>query len=297
MTRLMEIVVHSDDLAASVGLPTPEFSEPVVRCRARPAHGGRRRPARPDGGACGRSAVRSGRRTRCRRSDADATTRTSGRRTTRCPTASRRSASGRGRGRGPEGDAVRRRAARATATGATSSTATATGRSRRSGPTSTPGGTTSTSRSRTGSTTSTSAPSSGPPTRSSPPRCTSSGNRRWNRRGAMVTDRYQHIRHHPTPADLAAYLHERDVVPARHRQPARLGPPRDDDDAAAGLLPVRPGRAGAVRRPAREVCDGTFSIAQFGSTRSINASAAAAIAMHTWIREYADLSGDDAWRG
>jgi tRNA G18 (ribose-2'-O)-methylase SpoU len=45
------------------------------------------------------------------------------------------------------------------------------------------------------------------------------------------------------------------------------------------------------------VVDGTFSIAQFGSTRSINASAAAAIAMHTWIREYADLSGDDAWRG
>ena len=44
-------------------------------------------------------------------------------------------------------------------------------------------------------------------------------------------------------------------------------------------------------------CDGTFSIAQFGSTRSINASAAAAIAMHAWIREYADLSGDAAWRG
>lgn len=30
VTRLMEIMVHSDDLAASVGLPTPEFSEPVV---------------------------------------------------------------------------------------------------------------------------------------------------------------------------------------------------------------------------------------------------------------------------
>ena len=40
-------------------------------------------------------------------------------------------------------------------------------------------------------------------------RCTSSGNRRWNRRGAMVTDRYQHVRHHPTVAELAAYLHER----------------------------------------------------------------------------------------
>jgi tRNA G18 (ribose-2'-O)-methylase SpoU len=48
---------------------------------------------------------------------------------------------------------------------------------------------------------------------------------------------------------------------------------------------------------ARAVCDGTFSIAQFGSTRSINASAAAAIAMHTWVRQYADLFGDSAWRG
>src|SRR5919112_319313 len=35
------------------------------------------------------------------------------------------------------------------------------------------------------------------------------GNRRWNRRGAMVTDRYQHVRHHESVADLAAYLHER----------------------------------------------------------------------------------------
>src|ERR671928_1106414 len=38
------------------------------------------------------------------------------------------------------------------------------------------------------------------------------GNRRWNRRGAMVTDRYQHIRHHRTVAELAAHLHQQDVV-------------------------------------------------------------------------------------
>ena len=49
---------------------------------------------------------------------------------------------------------------------------------------------------------------------------------------------------------------------------------------------------------ARAACDATFSIAQFGSTRSINASAAAAIAMHAWVRPHADLSGDGtAWRG
>ncbi len=125
------------------------------------------------------------------------------------------------------------------------------------------------------------------------------GNRRWNRRGAMVTDRYQHVRHHPTVADLAAYLHERDV--------RLLGV--DNLPGSAHLetmaVPRRVcflfGQEGpGLSEGAREACDATFSIAQFGSTRSINASAAAAIAMHTWVREYADLSDEGAdgpWRG
>jgi tRNA G18 (ribose-2'-O)-methylase SpoU len=122
------------------------------------------------------------------------------------------------------------------------------------------------------------------------------GNRRWNRRGAMVTDRYQHVRHHAHAEELAAYLHERDTAllgidnlpGSRHLETMAL--PR----RVCFLF----GQEGpGLSEGAREVCDGTFSIAQFGSTRSINASAAAAIAMHSWIREYADLSGEDAWRG
>jgi tRNA G18 (ribose-2'-O)-methylase SpoU len=125
------------------------------------------------------------------------------------------------------------------------------------------------------------------------------GNRRWNRRGAMVTDRYQHLRHHPTAADLAAYLHEHPGGPVR-----LLG--IDNLPGSAHLetmtLPRRVcflfGQEGpGLSERARAVCDGTFSIAQFGSTRSINASSAAAIAMHAWVREHADLSGEDAWRG
>ena len=34
----------------------------------------------------------------------------------------------------------------------------------------------------------------------------------------------------------------------------------------------------------------TVSIAQFGSTRSLNAGVAAGIAMHAWVRQHADLS-------
>ena len=126
------------------------------------------------------------------------------------------------------------------------------------------------------------------------------GNRRWNRRGAMVTDRYQHLRHHTGVPELATYLAERDVT--------LLG--IDNLPGSAHLetmeIPRRVcflfGQEGpGLSEPAREAClasGGTFSIAQYGSTRSINASAAGAIAMHAWIRTYADLSADgDAWRG
>jgi tRNA G18 (ribose-2'-O)-methylase SpoU len=124
------------------------------------------------------------------------------------------------------------------------------------------------------------------------------GNRRWNKRGAMVTDRYQHVRHHESVADLAAYLRAR---PA----PVELWG-IDNLPGSAHLettsLPRRVcflfGQEGpGLSESARDACDGTFSIAQFGSTRSINASAAAAIAMHAWVRAHADLSGEDAWRG
>ncbi len=120
------------------------------------------------------------------------------------------------------------------------------------------------------------------------------GRKRWNRRGAMVTDRYQHIRHHETTAELSAYLHDAGVT--------LLG-----IDNLPGSQPIETttlpkrcalffGQEGpGLSDTARAACDGTFSIAQFGSTRSINASAAAAIAMHTWVRQHADL--DASWRG
>jgi tRNA G18 (ribose-2'-O)-methylase SpoU len=122
------------------------------------------------------------------------------------------------------------------------------------------------------------------------------GRRRWNRRGAMVTDRYQHVRHHPNVTGLAAYLHEHDVpllgidnLPGSTHLETMQIPRR------VCLLFGQEGPG--LSEEARAVCDGTFSIAQFGSTRSINASAAAAIAMHAWVRAHADLGGDTAWRG
>ena len=72
------------------------------------------------------------------------------------------------------------------------------------------------------------------------------GKRRWNRRGAMVTDRYQHVRHHETPEALAAHLHERGVGLMGVDNLPGLGAPRDLGDAEVGVLPVRPGGSGTL---------------------------------------------------
>ena len=112
------------------------------------------------------------------------------------------------------------------------------------------------------------------------------GRRRWNRRGAMVTDRYQHLSHHDDVAALIAWAHERSL-------------PLIGVDNLPGAVPLEGyrlpracvllfGQEGPGLSPAaHEACDDVLSIAQFGSTRSINAGAAAAIAMHTWITQHA----------
>ncbi len=112
------------------------------------------------------------------------------------------------------------------------------------------------------------------------------GGRRWNRRGAMVTERYQHVQHHETIDDLVAWAAAEDL-------------PLVGVDNLPGSVPLEtttlprrcvllfgqegPGLSEAARDAASLVC----SIAMFGSTRSINAGVASGIAMHAWVRQHA----------
>ncbi len=118
------------------------------------------------------------------------------------------------------------------------------------------------------------------------------GRRRWNRRGAMVTDRYQHLAHHDTTEDLIAVARGAglQVVAVDNVAGAlrleRTALPRD-------CLLVFGAEGPGISEAARAGADLVVSIAQFGSTRSINAGVAAGIAMHTWIRQWSDLS--QAW--
>ena len=112
------------------------------------------------------------------------------------------------------------------------------------------------------------------------------GNRRWNRRGAMVTDRYQHIRHVPDAAALAAYavLAGYEVVGVDNL-PGSV--PLETYSLPAHALLLFGQEGTGLSAGARKVATTVCSIAQYGSTRSINAGVAAGIAMHAWIRLHA----------
>lgn len=118
------------------------------------------------------------------------------------------------------------------------------------------------------------------------------GRRRWNRRGAMVTDRYQHLEHHETVDDLIAWARERGLaVVAVDNTPGSQRLERVELPRECVLLFGQEGPG--VSDDAQSRADLTVSIAQFGSTRSINVGVAAGIAMHAWVSRHADL--DDAW--
>nr|WP_202894160.1 TrmH family RNA methyltransferase [Kribbella italica] len=111
------------------------------------------------------------------------------------------------------------------------------------------------------------------------------GHRKWNRRGAMVTDRYQHVRHHPQLADLAAYAEEQGVpVIGIDNLPGSL--PLETYQLPEACILLFGQEGPGLTEAAHEICTDVLNIAQYGSTRSINASAAAAIAMHAWIRRH-----------
>jgi tRNA G18 (ribose-2'-O)-methylase SpoU len=111
------------------------------------------------------------------------------------------------------------------------------------------------------------------------------GNRRWNRRGAMVTDRYVEVRHHETIDDLAGW--------ATSESLPLIGIdllPGSSSLLDAGL-PERcvllfgqegPGLSDGARAAVSQV----LHIPQDGSTRSINAGVASGIAMYEWLRRH-----------
>jgi tRNA G18 (ribose-2'-O)-methylase SpoU len=113
------------------------------------------------------------------------------------------------------------------------------------------------------------------------------GRRRWNRRGAMVTDRYQHIAHHPSIDDFTAWAAAQGlpIVGVDNLPGAR---PVDEAELPRACVLVFGQEGPGLSAGMRDAVAAVVSIRQFGSTRSINAGVASGIAMHEWIRRHAE---------
>lgn len=111
------------------------------------------------------------------------------------------------------------------------------------------------------------------------------GRRRWNRRGAMVTDRYLSVHHHPTAAaflDAMAMAGAEVVAVDNVPGSVPLESERLPDHCCLVFGSEGPGLSAEIRDAASRI----VAITQHGSTRSINAGAAAAIAMYAWATQH-----------
>ena len=105
----------------------------------------------------------------------------------------------------------------------------------------------------------------------------------------MVTDRYQHVRHHPTVEDFAAWAAGAGLaVIGIDNLPGAV--PLETYAMPRDCVLVFGQESVGLSDAVREAATATLAIAQYGSTRSINASAAAAIAMHSWVRLHGDIA-------
>lgn len=110
------------------------------------------------------------------------------------------------------------------------------------------------------------------------------GKRKYNRRGAMVTDKYLHIDHFPTVEEFIADAHKRKmrVVAVDNNRPESKAL------ASVKLVPnsilVFGSESDGISQELLDAADQAFYIEQLGSTRSINVGCASAIAMYEAVR-------------
>ena len=117
------------------------------------------------------------------------------------------------------------------------------------------------------------------------------GRRRWNKRGAMVTNRYLDVRHHPEPGELLAWAQVEgyEVIGIDNGPGAQ---PLESADLPERCLMVFGSEGEGISPELSAGCSRLLRIGQYGSTRSINVAAAAAVAMHTWILQHAGPAPD-----
>lgn len=110
------------------------------------------------------------------------------------------------------------------------------------------------------------------------------GKRRWNRRGAMVTDRYQHVQHHKTVEDFALWAKAESIV-VLGVDNIKNSVPIETAELPEGCVLVFGQEGPGLSAEMISECQMILEITQYGSTRSINAGVASGIAMYEWLSQ------------
>ena len=109
------------------------------------------------------------------------------------------------------------------------------------------------------------------------------GRKKYNRRGAMCTDKYLEIIHHSTIEDFLNTQNNRELV-AIENNTLRSQPLHDKKFIQSTTLIFGSENNGITKELLEKAHDVRY-IESFGSTRSVNVGAAAAIAMYEYIRQ------------
>ena len=111
------------------------------------------------------------------------------------------------------------------------------------------------------------------------------GKRDWNKRGAMVTDKYLHVLHHPTVADFALWCKE-NSTPIIGIDNLPISKAMENYPLPEKCVLFFGQEGAGMSDEGVAACEVVLAINQYGSTRSMNASAAGAIAMYAWAMQH-----------
>jgi len=111
------------------------------------------------------------------------------------------------------------------------------------------------------------------------------GKRDWNRRGAMVTDRYLSVHHHATVDEFKSWCDE-NKLPIIGIDNLPISKSLENADLPKKCVMLFGQEGAGMSDEAVAVCSVVLGISQYGSTRSMNASAAGAIAMYAWAMQH-----------
>lgn len=118
------------------------------------------------------------------------------------------------------------------------------------------------------------------------------GKRKYNRRGAMVTDKYLHMDHFATVDEFIADAHARGmrVVAVDNNRPE--SEPLQQTQLVPNSILVFGSESDGISQELLDKADQAFYIEQLGSTRSINVGCASAVAMYEAVRQLGMIPKD-----